>query len=144
MSGHGGAEPARAARLRRLTHIGAGSRGGSAARCGRDGKPCMFAVMSFLREYAASDVGARTALTLWWLAGRSRELFEELQREQPIFSTPSFVLITRYAEALEVLTRGDVFLGHALEARRQPHAWAAYPRAAATSARAAWRRRDHT
>ncbi|WAS98661.1 cytochrome P450 [Nannocystis punicea] len=76
--------------------------------------------MSFLREYAASEAGARTAVTLRWLAGRPRELFVELQREQPIFSTPSFVLLTRYAEALEVLTRGDVFLGHALEARRQP------------------------
>lgn len=80
----------------------------------------MLAVMSFLREYAASEAGARTALTLQWLAGRPRELFRELQHEQPIFSTPSFVLVTRYAEALEVLTRGDVFVGHALEARRQP------------------------
>src|SRR5690606_35061588 len=84
------------------------------------GKAGMLAVMSFLREYAASDVEARTALLLRWLAGRPRALFEELQREQPIFSTPSFVLVTRYADALEVLTRGDVFLGHALEARRQP------------------------
>ncbi|WP_263430308.1 cytochrome P450 [Nannocystis pusilla] len=75
--------------------------------------------MSFLREYAASEAESRTALTLRWLAGQPRELFSELQREQPIFSTPGFVLVTRYAETLEVLSRGDVFLGHALEARRQ-------------------------
>ncbi|MFY0530915.1 hypothetical protein [Nannocystis pusilla] len=55
-----------------------------------------------------------------WLAERPRELFAELQRERPIFATPGLVLVTRQAEAIEVLTRGDVFLGHALEARRQP------------------------
>ncbi|MCY0985955.1 cytochrome P450 [Nannocystis sp. ILAH1] len=76
--------------------------------------------MSFLREYAASEAGARRALTLRWLAERPRELFAELQRERPVFATPGLVLVTRQAEAIEVLTRGDVFLGHALEARRQP------------------------
>lgn len=75
--------------------------------------------MSFLREYAATDVGERDALTLRWLATRPRELFRELQAEQPVFSTPGFVLVTRYADALEVLTRGDVFFAHALEARRR-------------------------
>lgn len=98
---------------------------GDFARAGRGGwradrKGGILAVMSFLREYAACEAGARTALTLRWLAGRPRALFAELQREQPIFSTPKFVLVSRHAEALEVLTRGDVFLGHALEARRQP------------------------
>lgn len=76
--------------------------------------------MSFLREYAARDAHGRVALLSRWLGSRPGELFRELQREQPIFSTPQFVLVTRYAEALEVLTRGDVFLAHALEARRRP------------------------
>ncbi|MDC0719757.1 cytochrome P450 [Nannocystis bainbridge] len=74
--------------------------------------------MSFLRQYAASEAEARRALTLRWLAGRPRELFAELQRERPILVTPGLVLVTRHAEALEVLSRGDVFSGHVLEARR--------------------------
>src|SRR5690606_28339343 len=102
------------------------------ADCGAGGKAGMLAVMSFLGEYAASDVAARTGLTLRWLASRPRALFAELQREQPIFSTPKFVLVTRHAEVLEVLTRDDVFLGPGLEARRQPRSLAARsrPRAA--------------
>lgn len=75
--------------------------------------------MSFLREYAATDPAARTTLTLRWLSSRPRELFRELQEQQPIFTTPGFVLVTRYAEAMEVLTRGDVFGAQALEARRK-------------------------
>jgi cytochrome P450 len=76
--------------------------------------------MSFLREFAATEAAARAPLTLRWLNERPRELFAELHAEQPIFVTPSFVLVTRYADVFEVLSRGDVFVAHALEARRQP------------------------
>lgn len=76
--------------------------------------------MSFLRDYAATEAAARAPLTLRWLTERPRELFAELHAEQPIFVTPAFVLVTRYTDVFEVLSRGDVFLAHALEARRQP------------------------
>lgn len=76
--------------------------------------------MTFLREYAATDAAGRTRLTRRWLAERPRALFGELQREQPIFITPGFALVTRYVDVVEVLGRNDVFLAHALEARRQP------------------------
>jgi cytochrome P450 len=76
--------------------------------------------MSFLREFAATEAPARAPLTLRWLNERPRDLFAELHAEQPIFVTPGFVLVTRYADVFEVLSRGDVFLAHALESRRQP------------------------
>lgn len=65
--------------------------------------------MSFLREYASTAVADRPALTIRWLGERPRELFAELRRDQPIFVTPNFVLVTRYADVFEVLSRDDVF-----------------------------------
>lgn len=66
--------------------------------------------MTFLRDHAAADAAARAALTLRWLTFEPRGLFAELRREQPIFSTPAFVLVTRHADVFEVLGRGEVFL----------------------------------
>lgn len=76
--------------------------------------------MTFLREYAATDAAGRTRLTRRWLAERPRALFAELQREQPIFMTPGFTLVTRHADVADVLARSDVFHANALESRRQP------------------------
>lgn len=77
--------------------------------------------MSFLREYAATDVVARPALTMRWLADRPQELFAELRRDQPIFVTPNFVLVTRYADVFEVLSRDDVFLAGDRDDLLSPH-----------------------
>jgi cytochrome P450 len=83
--------------------------------------------MSFLRAYAALDAGdpaatsaARVALTRAWLLERPHALFAELRQDQPIFTTPGFVLLTRHAEVREVLSRDDVFSATPYAAALQP------------------------
>jgi cytochrome P450 len=63
--------------------------------------------MTFLEEYEASD--AKVDLLHQWIGARAQELFAELREERPILVTPGPVLVTRYADVQEVLSRHKVF-----------------------------------
>lgn len=63
--------------------------------------------MSFLSEYEASD--AKVDLLHQWVGTRAKELFAELREERPILVTPGPVMVTRYPDVQEVLSRHKVF-----------------------------------
>ena len=63
--------------------------------------------MGFLQEYEASD--AKVVLLHEWIGTRGKELFAELRAERPVLVTPGPVLVTRYPDVQEVLSRHKVF-----------------------------------
>ena len=67
--------------------------------------------MAFLDEISAleGDPAAQAALLRTWLATRPRELFDELRPARPILALPGIVLVTRYPDVLEVLSRDRDF-----------------------------------
>lgn len=66
--------------------------------------------MGFLKEYEAlSSADARRAVLFRWLNERRHELFAELRNAAPVFSTPDFFLVTRYADVKTIIEGGDAF-----------------------------------
>jgi cytochrome P450 len=67
--------------------------------------------MPFLDELSAigGDPAAQTNLLRTWLATRPRELFDELRPARPILALPGLVVVTRYPDVLEVLSRDREF-----------------------------------
>jgi len=67
--------------------------------------------MPFLDELSTleGDPAAQTTLLRTWLAARPRELFDELRPARPILALPGLVVVTRYPDVLEVLSRDRDF-----------------------------------
>lgn len=67
--------------------------------------------MPFLHELSLleADPAAQSTLLRTWLGTRPRELFEELRPARPIVALPGLVLVTRYPDVLEVLSRDRDF-----------------------------------
>ena len=68
--------------------------------------------MSYLAEYdaiLASNLSQRIQTVSRWIRTDARPFFAELRERRPIFFTPSFILVTRHEDVLEVLSRDDIF-----------------------------------
>ena len=67
--------------------------------------------MPFLDELSAreGDPAAQLTLTRTWLATRPRELFDELRPARPILALSGLIVVTRYADVIEVLSRDRDF-----------------------------------
>lgn len=66
----------------------------------------------YLTEYGRvlpHDPARATAMVAGWIRGDWRSLFAELRAEAPVFATPGFVLVTKFADVHEVLAREKVF-----------------------------------
>ncbi|TDD82675.1 cytochrome P450 [Actinomadura rubrisoli] len=66
----------------------------------------------YLDKYEAAaeeDPMGALALLTGWLRTDWRPLFAELRARRPVLVTPGFVIVTRFAEVAEVLSRGEVF-----------------------------------
>lgn len=66
----------------------------------------------YLTEYGRilpQDPARATAMVAGWIRGDWRGLFAELRAEAPVFATPGFVLVTKFADVHEVLAREKVF-----------------------------------
>ena len=60
-------------------------------------------------EALARDPMAAFGLVREWMRTEWRALFAELRERRPIFVTPAFTVVTRYADVTEVLSREEVF-----------------------------------
>jgi cytochrome P450 len=60
-------------------------------------------------EALARDPLAAFGLVREWMRTEWRALFAELRERRPIFVTPAFTVVTRYADVTEVLSREEVF-----------------------------------
>ena len=67
--------------------------------------------MPFLQELTLleGDPAAQTTLIRTWLGTRPRELFDEVRPARPILALQGVVLVTRYPDVLEVLSRDRDF-----------------------------------
>jgi cytochrome P450 len=64
--------------------------------------------MEFLEAYKQLHTPAeQNALLLQWITQRRNDLFRQLRAAAPIFSAPDCVIVSRYAEVVEVLTDQD-------------------------------------
>ncbi|GII95000.1 cytochrome P450 [Sinosporangium siamense] len=67
---------------------------------------------SFLERYDKTltrDPMAAFDLVRGWMRADWRALFAELRLRRPVFVTPAFTVVTRFADVTEVLAREDVF-----------------------------------
>ena len=55
------------------------------------------------------DPAAQSTLLRTWLGTRARELFDELRLARPILALPGLVVVTRYPDVIEVLSRDRDF-----------------------------------
>lgn len=78
--------------------------------------------MAFLEAYdaAAGQDAAQVDLTHEWIFTRGAEFFAELRSARPILVTPGPVVVTRYADVQEVLSRHEVFTVRPYAARMDP------------------------
>ncbi|RBQ17313.1 cytochrome P450 [Spongiactinospora rosea] len=60
-------------------------------------------------EALARDPVAAIGLVQGWMRTDWRALFAELRARRPVFATPAFTVITRYADVIEVLSHETVF-----------------------------------
>ncbi|MDF2710729.1 cytochrome P450 [Nonomuraea muscovyensis] len=60
-------------------------------------------------EALARDPMAAFALVREWMRSDWRALFAELRERRPVFVTPAFTVVTRFADVTEVLSRESVF-----------------------------------
>lgn len=58
---------------------------------------------------ASHDPMRATGMVAGWIRGDWRALFAELRAENPVFVTPAFTLITKFADVHEVLAHEQVF-----------------------------------
>ena len=65
--------------------------------------------MSFLDDFDATSESERVDLVHTWIGASGRAFFGELRRSRPILQTPGPVIVTRYADVQEVLSRETVF-----------------------------------
>lgn len=66
---------------------------------------------SYLQEYDAlgDDAKAKTALASSLIRTDWRGFFKELREQRPIFKTPGFTFVTKFADVTEVLSRESIF-----------------------------------
>ena len=76
--------------------------------------------MGFLEQYDAADDPAKVDLVNGWIGSDGKEFFAELRRERPILVTPGPVVVTRYADVQEVLSRHKVFTVQAYGPKMDP------------------------
>lgn len=60
-------------------------------------------------EALARDPMSASGLVREWMRTDWRALFAELRERQPIFVTPAFTVVTRFADVVEVLSHEEVF-----------------------------------
>ncbi|MEV7907822.1 cytochrome P450 [Streptomyces anulatus] len=60
-------------------------------------------------ELLAHDPMSAFVLVREWLRTDWRALFAELREHRPVFVTPAFTVVTRFADVVEVLSREEVF-----------------------------------
>ncbi|SDH01540.1 Cytochrome P450 [Sinosporangium album] len=60
-------------------------------------------------ETLARDPRAAFGLVREWIRTDWRPLFAELRARRPVFATPAFTVVTRFADVTEVLSREEVF-----------------------------------
>ncbi|MGP3930430.1 cytochrome P450 [Nonomuraea sp. KM88] len=60
-------------------------------------------------EALARDPMTALGLVQQWMRTEWRSLFAELRERRPVFVTPAFTVVTRYADVIEVLSRESVF-----------------------------------
>lgn len=67
--------------------------------------------VSYLQQYDAlgDDTKAKTALAGRLIRTDWRGFFKELREERPIFKTPCFTFVTKFADVTEVLSRESIF-----------------------------------
>ena len=68
--------------------------------------------MSFLDQYdsiPAEDVPTRVGFVYQTLNPGWRDLFAELRSKRPIFATPTFVMVTRHADVLDIFGQPELF-----------------------------------
>jgi cytochrome P450 len=61
------------------------------------------------RRAASQDPLMAAGMVAAWVRGDWRGLFAELRAEDPVFATPAFTLVTKYADVCEVLAHEQVF-----------------------------------
>jgi cytochrome P450 len=77
--------------------------------------------MSYLKEYdCLEDDQAKVALVSRWLRTDWRPFFTELREHRPIFRTPAFTLVARFADVVEVLSWERVFSVRLYMSRMDP------------------------
>jgi cytochrome P450 len=77
--------------------------------------------MSYLAQYdAAEDDQAKVALVSRWIRTDWRPFFRELREQRPIFQTPAFTLVARFADVTEVLSRERTFSVRIYMSRMDP------------------------
>jgi len=64
---------------------------------------------SFLPAYDAASDGDKVKLLFAWIKAKPDQLFSELRAQRPILVTPGPVLLTRFADVEEALSRDLVF-----------------------------------
>lgn len=66
--------------------------------------------MTYLEQYdALGDEQAKVALVSRWIRTDWRPFFKELREQRPVFVTPRFTLVSRFADVTEVLSRQQIF-----------------------------------
>lgn len=65
--------------------------------------------MSYLEQYEAAPATNKVRLVSRWIRTDWRPFFRELREQRPIFATPAFTLVTRFADVTEVLSRQRIF-----------------------------------
>ncbi len=60
-------------------------------------------------EALAGDAMSALGLVREWMRADWRSLFAELREQRPIFVTPAFTVVTRFADVVEVLSHEEVF-----------------------------------
>jgi cytochrome P450 len=60
-------------------------------------------------EALAGDAMSALGLVREWMRTDWRSLFAELREQRPIFVTPAFTVVTRFADVIEVLSHEEVF-----------------------------------
>ena len=68
--------------------------------------------MAFLEEYDAlvpDDVQERIRLFFHWVQTDARALFHELRQRRPVLDTPLFLVVSRWTDVIELLSRPGTF-----------------------------------
>jgi cytochrome P450 len=65
--------------------------------------------VTFLEEFDAADPATRVDLVHRWIGESASAFFAELRRSRPMLQTPGPVVVTRYADVQEVLSRETDF-----------------------------------
>lgn len=77
----------------------------------RGGRMSSTDAVSYLDQYDAlgEDLKAKAGLATRWIRTDWRPFFKELREKRPIFKTPTFTFVTKFADVTEVLSREKIF-----------------------------------